>query len=151
MATQLTSEQNMWLSAFKKAHGSKSGQLELPCLDVREANRVRIALYRTKKQFMADRNLQQEYPEFVLACNDTSISFNKHTGKLVIYRTDASDFNKRMLELLGVDAGDNVIPVPKSAKESEEKLKKLLAEAGETVGQGKQKFDNPFASVLDEG
>ena len=153
--TSLTSEQNMWLSAFKQAHGSKSGQLKLPCADPREANRVRIALYRTKKQFMANQNLRQEYPEFAAACDDTSISFDKQTGKLVIYRTDASDFNKRMMALLGIGEGENVVPAPKSEQEGQEKIKKLMEELeSEEKGEGREKeagkFVNPYEHVLRE-
>jgi hypothetical protein len=143
--TTLTSEMNMWLTAFKRAYEAPGGQQDIPCENLREANRVRIALYRVKKQFLAREELRTEYPDFLTACQDTSISFNPKTGKLMIYRTDASDFNKRMMKLLGIGEEGNQLAVSKSARESEERFKKLLVQEDE-----KPVFNNPFADVLKE-
>lgn len=143
----LTTEQIMYLKCFVKAH--QEGQFVLTLSSVQEARRVKMGLNRAKKKLLEHTRLQEDHPEFKSACLDTSVSIKTDPDRLVLYRTDSSDFNRRLMAQLGMTPADNKLHEEKALDEGQERLKDLMRELEEPVGsQGK--LVNPFADVLRE-
>jgi hypothetical protein len=131
---QLTSEDIMCLRFFLKAY--TAGKFVIDCADKKEANRFRIQLFRIKKKYLGSRELQFEYGEFLEACKDTKISFRPDQATLVVFRTDTTDFMRRMMAKLEMDDTDGKIPASASEKKSGEIFRKLMEDV--EPGQGIQ-------------
>lgn len=125
---QLTSEDIMCLRFFLKAY--KTGKFVIDCADRKEANRFRIQLFRIKKKYLESKKLQLEYGEFLAACNDTKISFRPDEATLIVFRTDTTEFMKRMMAKLEMDEGDGKVPASDSEKRSEESFRRLMGGIG---------------------
>jgi len=125
---QLTSEDIMCLRFFLKAY--KTGKFVIDCADKKEANRFRIQLFRIKKKYLESKELQLEYGEFLAACNDTKISFRPDQATLIVFRTDTTEFMKRMMAKLEMDEGDGKVPASDSEKRSEESFRRLMGDTG---------------------
>ena len=127
--TPLKSDEIMYLRCFVKAH--KEGQFTIDCTSVQEAHRIKIALYRAKKKLTSRPDLQGEYPEFLDACQDTSIALKANPDRLVLYRTDASDFNQRLMAQLGMTREDTKSQLDREIEESEKRLRRMLEGSGD--------------------
>lgn len=121
---QLTSEDIMCLRFFLKAY--KTGKFVIDCADKKEANRFRIQLFRIKKKYLESKELQLEYDEFLAACNDTKISFRPDQATLIVFRTDTTEFMRRMMAKLEMDDADGKIPVSKSEEQSQKEFMRKM-------------------------
>ena len=142
----LKSEDIMYLNCYVKAH--KEGQFTINCISVQEAHRIKIALYRAKKKLLDRVDLQADHPEFLSACQDTSISLKKDPDRITMYRTDSSDFNQRLMSQLGMTPEDTKLHEAREIEESQKRLQKLLENETQTGTEEAPKTVNPFADII---
>jgi hypothetical protein len=155
--TYLTSEETLCLRFFLKAY--TAGKYEVDCDDAKQANRIRIQLFRLRKKFLSRPDLQAEYPQFVTPCQDSKISCKPGEAKLTVYRSDSTDFMQRMREKLG-DVGDDepsagvkahtTNEIPTSVLQSQKAfMEKVQGEGLLDEKSSPGTFVNPFQSILD--
>jgi hypothetical protein len=113
----LTTRDVTYLRFFEKAH--KTGKFVIDCEDLAESNCVRIKLFRLRNKFLDSQKLQLEFPQFVEPLLDTEVSFRPKLATIVIFRSGASDFDKRMLAKLEMTEEDGQMPVSAGARKSE--------------------------------
>ena len=142
----LKTEELMYLNCFAKAH--KDGEFTISCESVQEARRYKMALNRAKKKLTERRDLQAEHPQYLSACLDTSVALKANPDRLVLYRTDSSEFNRKLMMQLGMLPEDNMLAEDAAIKKSMERMKEML---GEGIPP-EQEVDtaNPYASVLND-
>ena len=142
----LKSEDIMYLNCYTKAH--KDGQFTINCVSVQEAHRIKIALYRAKKKLLDRVDLQADHPEFLSACQDTSIALKKDPDRIVMYRTDSSDFNQRLMAQLGMSREDTKLHEEREIEEGQKRILKLLG--GETQAETTETPTtvNPYADII---
>lgn len=152
----LTSNDRMYLNCLARAHQSQEGIFAITCDSPADMHRLRIALYRVKKKAQGSwgEEMQLDYPELHEAALDTSISITKkNVGPpwvVTIHRTDSTDFNRKLMEQLGMTREETKPQPSKSARESEQMLMELMAREGGDGEEGaaSSASNNPFQSVL---
>ena len=120
----LTTRDITYLRFFEKAH--RTGKFVIDCEDTTESNCLRIKLFRLRNKFLDSQRLQLEYPQFVEPLLDTEVSFKPKLATIIIYKSGASDFDKRMLAKLEMTEEDGQPLVSAGAKKSEEEFLKKL-------------------------
>lgn len=120
----LTTRDVTYLRFFEKAH--RTGKFIIDCEDTAESNCIRIKLFRLRNKFLDSQKLQLEYPQFVEPLLDTEVSFKPKLATIIIYKSGASDFDKRMLAKLEMTEEDGQPLVSAGARKSHDDFLKKL-------------------------
>jgi hypothetical protein len=139
-AAPFTAEHMVWLRAWMKANAD--GEVVLKVGSLEEAKRIQHALYRTARIILNREDLQREYPQFLVARMNVSVTIREvptdiaaKQREVYMYRLDKSADMQNIIGQLGLSNDDLKVPEGAGLAASMAKVQAGLSADADTGGE----------------